>query len=212
MFVIPVAVVLLCRLGVPSLKNMFPEMEEYYWLIVASLTSVTASTPSYLMGFIMLDERDENVHTLLRILPLPKNFILKSRSVFIVFLGFIFSVFILIFNGLIHFKILVIITVSILFALIPLFLTFAITAFAKNKIEAATMYKGLNIVLFLPMIAFFVRGIWKYLFGIIPFFWTFNALCYADEPLIYLASFTVSVFTHAIFTIVLYKIYSKKII
>ncbi|HKI89218.1 MAG TPA: hypothetical protein VKA38_09330, partial [Draconibacterium sp.] len=71
MFIMPVVIVLLCRFGIPELVNTVPVLPGYYWLLVAALTLVTASTPSYLFGFILLDERDENVHTMLRILPVP---------------------------------------------------------------------------------------------------------------------------------------------
>ena len=52
MFIIPFAVLALCRFGVLQTVALFPPVEDYYWLIVASLTSVTASTPSFLIGFL----------------------------------------------------------------------------------------------------------------------------------------------------------------
>ena len=70
MFFLPLIIILVCRIGVPELSEYVPAIKEYYWLIVAGLTSVTASTPAFLIGFILLDERDENIHTILKILPL----------------------------------------------------------------------------------------------------------------------------------------------
>ena len=206
----PVAIVLLCRFGIPQLTALVPVLPSYYWLLVAALTLVTASTPSYLFGFILLDERDENVHTMLRILPVPANFILKIRIAFTVFMGFIFSLFILLFNGLIHFGLLPVLLVSLLFALVPPILTFSITAFAKNKIEAATLYKGLNIILFVPAIAFFMNGEIRYLFGIIPFFWTFETVHLTTFSLQFVISFLVASVTHVLLIWLLYKIYIRR--
>ena len=62
MFVVPVVIVLLCRFGIPQLEDIVPELSQYYWLIVAAFTSVTAAMPSFLIGFVLLDERDENIH------------------------------------------------------------------------------------------------------------------------------------------------------
>jgi fluoroquinolone transport system permease protein len=210
MFFLPLIIVLLCREGVPYLTEFIPQIPRYYWIIVAGFTSVTASTPSFLLGFIILDERDENIHNILRILPLPQNFILKSRILFIIFLGFIFSLTILIFNGLVHYGFFETVALAVLFSFIPPVLTFAITAFARNKIEAATMYKGLSLVLILPVIAFFVDEIWKYFFGIIPFFWTFEAVYVTGNPLKFLFSFMVSFIFHSMVSILLYRIYCKK--
>jgi len=212
MFLFPLLIIALCREGVPYLTEFVPHIPNYYWIIVVGFTSVSASTPAFLFGFIILDERDENIHNILRILPLPQNFILKSRILFIVFLGFIFSLIILIFNGLVRYGFWETIALSVLFSFIPPVLTFAITAFARNKIEAATMYKGSSLVLFLPIIAFFVDETWKYFFGIIPFFWTFEAVYFTGNPMKFMLSFVVSFVFHFVVSFMLYRIYCKKIV
>lgn len=212
MFIAPVAIVLLCRFGIPKLENTIPALSEYYWLIVASFASVAAAMPSFLFGFILLDERDENIHILLKILPLPENYILKCRVVLMMFLGFIFSLFILTLNGIFHINFFQMILVSFQFALIPPILTFSIAAFAKNKIEATTMYKGLTIVLVLPVFAFFVNGSLKYLFGIIPFFWTFNSINFLHKPVIFMLNMCFSIVSHLMLTYFLYRLYQKKMV
>lgn len=212
MFFLPFIFVGICRLGVPYLAKFVPEIPQFYWLIVAGFSSVTASTPAFLFGFILLDERDENIHHILRILPLPENYILKSRILFIVFIGFIFSLFILVFNGLIKYNFFETVALAVLFSFIPPVLTFAITAVARNKIEAATMYKGLSTILFLPIIAFFVDGIWKYVFGIIPFFWTFEAIYFSGNTLKFILSFLVSFAFHSLVIYLLYRFYCKRIV
>jgi fluoroquinolone transport system permease protein len=212
MFIIPVAMVLICRLCIPRLSEIVPVLPDYYWLILASLTSVTASTPAFLIGFILLDERDENVHTILKILPLPTDFILKCRIFFMIFLGFIFSFFILFLNGLIRPDLWFIILLSLLMALIPPILTFSIISFAKNKIEAATMYKGLSMFLFLPVVAFFIQGGWHFLFGVIPFFWTYSAFQVVGDPLKFLMFFIISGSIHTVFIGILYRLYKRKIV
>lgn len=209
MFVIPVAIILICRFGILQLAEIVPELPDYYWLIVASFAMINAATPSYLFGFLMLDERDENVHIMLRVLPVPENFILKSRIGIMIVLGYLFSFLILAFNGLIHFHVLQIVIVSILFSLIPPVLTFTITAFAKNKIEAATLYKGLNVLLFIPVIAFFVNGSLKYVFEIIPFFWIFDTLRLANLNRQFAVSFFLAILTNIFLAWVLYKIYKN---
>ena len=209
-FIVPVAVILICRFGISQLAEIVPELPDYYWLIIASLTMVNAATPSYLFGFIMLDERDENVHIMLRILPVPENFILKSRIALMAILGYLFSVLIFLFNGLIHFHYYQVITNSLLFALVPPVSTFAITAFAKNKIEAATLYKALNVLLFIPVIAFFVDSGLKVLFKFIPFFWIFETVRLSNLNFQITISFLLAFSTNILLAWLLYRIYKKR--
>lgn len=212
MFVIPVAIILICNLGVPPLAAIIPSLPDYYWLIVAAFTSLSASTPAFLIGFILLDERDENVHTILKVLPLPPGFILKCRILFMAFLGFIFSFCILLLNGLSSPDLLHIIPLSLLFALIPPILALTIASFAKNKIEAATFYKGLCMLLFLPVVSFFIKGGWSYFFGVIPFYWTFKAFQLMPTLWSFLLFFVVSVSAHLITILMLYNLYKRRVI
>ncbi|QGY43727.1 hypothetical protein GM418_08670 [Maribellus comscasis] len=210
MFFLPVIIILVCRVGIAELSQYIPFLTDYYWLIVAGFTSVTASTPAFLVGFILLDERDENIHTVLKILPLPENFILKIRTIFMMVLGFVFSFLILAFNGLVYFTFLNLLTISILFALIPPVLTFSMLALAKNKIEAATIYKALSVVIFLPVVAFFTPDNCEYFFGVIPFFWTYKAIQSAEIFSLFSVSFLAGITTHTALAFFLYRLFQKK--
>jgi len=212
MFFLPLIFIALCRFLVPlATRYLLPVLPEYYWLIVAGFTSVSASTPSFLTGFILLDERDENIHVLQKVLPLPANFILKCRTIFMVIASFFFSIIILQFNGLINLKFIYLVMISVLFSFIPPILTFSIVAFAKNKIEATTMYKGLSMFLVLPVAAFFIKSGWKYGFGAIPFFWTFNAFQLEGALWLSLGNFLIGLVVHLIFIVLFYTLYKKKI-
>ncbi len=209
-FIVPVAVILLCRYGISQLAPIVPELPNYYWLIIASFTMVNAAMPSYLFGFILLDERDENIDIMLRVLPVPENFILKSRVGIMIILGYIFSVLIFALNGLIHFNFIQIAAISLLFSVIPPVSTFAITAFAKNKIEAATLYKALNVLLFIPVIAFFTGDWLKYLFEIIPFFWIFETARLASLNVRPVLPFFIALFTNVLLAWFIYQIYKRR--
>ena len=209
-FIVPVAIILICRFGITKLLEIVPDIQEYYWLIVAGLTMINAATPSYLFSFILLDERDENIDVMLRILPVPQNFILKSRIFVAMSFGYIFSVLILLMNGLIHLNLLQLIVIPMLFALVSPVATFAITTFSKNKIEAATLYKAMNVFLFIPVIAFFVESSLKYIFFVIPFFWIFETVRLANLNV----QITISILTGLIYNgficWLLYNLYKKK--
>ena len=125
--------------------------------------------------------------------------------------SFIFSALILQFNGLLNLGLFYVIMISLLFSLIPPILTFGIVSIAKNKIEAATLYKGLSMFLVLPIVAFFIQNQWKYSFGIIPFFWTFNAFKLNLTLWPFIFNFCIGVGVHLIFITLFYRIYKRKI-
>ena len=210
MFIVPVLIVLLFRFGVPELTLLVPVLPGYYWLIISSLICVAAALPAFLTGFLILDERDENVDTVLKILPLPTNFILKWRLLLTVLLGFLFSSFIISFNGLVRFSFIQVILASAEFALIPPILALTIVMLAKNKIEAAAVYKALSIFLVLPAAAFFVRDEWRYLFGIVPFFWSYNSVRFLSNDSYFLFNVLGSVFCHLVLLGVFYRIFQRR--
>jgi len=202
--------IFICRYGITMLPELVPDIVDYYKILVALLVAIAASTPAYLLGFIMLDERDENIHLLFKTLPLPSNYLLKCRSGFMMSLSFVFSILIITFNGLVHFGLLKTVALSVLFSFIPPILTFTIVSFSKNKIEAVAMFKGLNIFLVLPAAGFFVPGIWKFAFGVIPFFWTFDAFFSEGISLLFWILSAVSLLIHFLFIFLFYQIYNRR--
>ena len=73
------------------------------------------------------------------------------------------------------------------------------------------MYKGLSMFLVLPVAAFFIKSGWKYGFGAIPFFWTFNAFQLEGALWLSLGNFLIGLVVHLIFIVLFYTLYKKKI-
>jgi len=176
MFFLPLIFIFLCRLGLPIISRYVPQIIEYYWIIIASFCILSGAMPAFLTAFLMLDEKDENITEVLKIIPFPYTKLITYRIIFLMFSSYVFSNIFLFFNGLFFYPIHKIIMVSILVSFVPALLTLGIIPFAKNKIEGVTLFKGFNSLLFIPIIAFFVPENWQYVFGIVPFFWAFDLL------------------------------------
>jgi fluoroquinolone transport system permease protein len=176
MFFLPVILILVCRILVPIISNYLPEINEYNWLIAAGFCILSGSTPAFLTAFLLLDEKDENLIPVLKVTPLPYSKLITYRVSFLMLTSFIFAVIFLYLNGLESYSFSRIVTASVLVAFIPAILLLFIIPFAKNKIEGVTLFKGINVVLFIPIIAFFIAPQWKLVFGIIPFYWIYEIL------------------------------------
>jgi hypothetical protein len=91
-------------------------------------------------------------------------------------LSFVFILVFPAFTGLIEIPILDYLPVAVLLALFTPVMGLVANIFASNKVQAFAIFKTLGGVFFLPFFAFFIKSDLKYLFGIIPNFWTFMAL------------------------------------
>jgi len=176
MFFLPIILILVCRFLVPFIANYVPQMDEYYWMILAGFCILSGSTPAFLAAFLMLDEKDENLIPVLKITPLPYSKLIAFRISFLMISSFIFSAIFLLLNGLESYSFFRIIAASLLVSYVPAILLLLILPFAKNKIEGVTLFKGINVTLFIPIVAFFIDPEWKFAFGVIPFYWVYDIL------------------------------------
>ena len=173
-FIVPFLNLLFLRLGVPWLEGLLPGMEAYRPLILAAFCFMDAAFAAFLISFILLEEKDEQVHIALRVMPVAPGFFLLGRTTFLISMAFVFALLKILASGLVEMPLWIALLLSILVAASAPLLTLSVALFAKNKIEGMTWFKGLNAVLLLPILAFFISSPWKYLLGILPMSWIYQ--------------------------------------
>lgn len=208
MFFLPVILILVCRILVPFIAAYIPGMNNHYWIILAGFCILSGSTPAFLTAFLMLDEKDENLIPVLKVTPLPYSKLITYRISFLMVASLFFAIIFLLLNGLANYGILRIITTSILVSFVPAILLMLIIPFAKNKIEGVTLFKGVNSVLFIPIIAFFVAPEWKAVFGVIPFYWVYEVLRTNNADKI-ITSFLIGLLVNGAFLYLLIQFFNK---
>lgn len=175
MFLLPVIMILLLILGLPPLTRAFPVLEAYYAVIMAVACMTTAVTPSYVISFIMLDEKDESLFNVLRVTPVSTFGFLAYRLSFVLLFGFIASLLTILLTQLIAISLFKAVLLSILVAFTAPVVTLCIVTYARNKIEGITFLKGINFVIMLPAIGFFAAPLWQIPLALIPVYWTYQA-------------------------------------
>lgn len=210
-FLMPVIIILLLRLVIPPLINKFPVLADYYTVIVALFCAATAVSPAFIVSFIMLDEKDENVLQVIRVMPLSPRVFVLYRILFIFLFGFIFSLLTIQFSALENFTLTAVVSVSVLFAMLAPTTALLIITFARNKIEGITLLKGINFIMMLPLLFFFVKSSWTVLLGVIPVYWTYQLFYAIVHSSSYGLYGLVSILLHAIFLAVLYKQFRKRV-
>ena len=208
--VAPISQFLIARFLIPVLGSKFPEIQPYYSLILLAIILQITSGIGFVIASIILDERDEDVLTALRVVPISTNLFLSYRLLFAVAVSFIFSWLMFRFSGLISLTYLQGLGLSILFSMIAPIILMALTIFSANKVEGLAIFKALNFLLFLPIIGLFVPGL-KWLFIFIPSHWTFQYLVSLEQGQIGIGNFTIAVAVHLIYILVFIQLFKKKV-
>ncbi|MCE3200908.1 hypothetical protein [Paenibacillus sonchi] len=172
----PLALILVLRFGIPVvtdllLNNLGFALSPYYGLIISFAILLVPLILGCMAGFMILDERDENMIQYFAVTPLTKSGYLWYRLGLGMILTILYSLLLLVYSGLIPLQLGNILLLLPMLALeAPMFALF-LTAFASNKIEGLALSKGASLLVLTPLIVYFVHSPWQYLCGIIPVFW-----------------------------------------
>lgn len=170
----PLILIVFVRLFVPFITTQYPVLAEYHSLIMMFAGIQTAIMFGFIISFIILDEKDENVLQVIRVLPISPFYFILYRLLFATTFS-TFGAFLMInLSGIAYPGFLNSILLSVQYGLTAPFITLIIASFAKNKVEGMAFFKGVDLVLLLPILSFFMAGNLKYIFVFIPAFWTYN--------------------------------------
>jgi len=190
MVFLPLLTALIIRWGLPPLTDRL--LEEYgfdltrYYPVIMSYF-VVALCPmifSTLMGFVLLDERDDQTLTALQVTPLSLNsyFAYRITLPIVLTVTLLFVIFPLAGVGVLA-PSRILITAIAAAPTAPMFALF-LGSVAQNKVQGFALMKLAGLPLLLPTFAFFVDTAWEYAFGIIPTYWPMKVywMLEAGEP------------------------------
>lgn len=175
---VPVFVGLLARFGLPVVRELllgFFDLSEHYLFIMSFLILMAPMMYGTVIGFILLDERDEDILTFISVTPLAKSGYLAYRLVSPVIVSFVFSFAVLIIAGLVRLDYLRLVPVALMAAMEAPMITLFLGAFAANKVEGLAVAKGLGLMDFAPFVGYFVKSEWQLAAGVLPTYWVAKA-------------------------------------
>ncbi len=185
-------IAVLLRFGLPALAENLAtnpdvpfNLADHYPMLVAYMVVFLGSVVSgMIIGFIILDERDDNTIKALLVTPVPINFYIAYRTIVPMVIAFIVTIVeILVINlAMIPlWQLLIIAAAASLTA--PMVMLFFGT-FAENKVQGFALNKIVGILGLLIMAAWFVQPPLQYAIGLFPPYWFAKAywLAYAGDP------------------------------
>jgi fluoroquinolone transport system permease protein len=210
-FLIPIIIIIITRLVIPWLSDHIVPLQGLYPVLFMMLVITIPMMFGFVTGFLIMDERDENLLTVLRVMPISRNVYLIYRIAFMSVLSFIYILLFPAFTGLIDVGLVNYLSIAVLLALFTPVMALIANVAANNKVQAFAVFKMLGGVFFLPLFAFFINNDFKYILGIIPNFWTFMALdTLLDTGSLNLVFLGIGFVAHLLLLALLFYLFNKK--
>lgn len=179
---LPVGAALLMRFGVPPLTGwlsstygfdlvpFYPVVGGYFVVVMMPIVL------GFVVGFLLLDERDDDTLRALQVTPLSPVAYLAYRAGVPTLVSLLLMPALVPLAGLSPLGLGATLVVAVASApLAPLF-AFTLPAFARNKVQGFALVKLLGALMMLPVLAYVVPDPWRWLFGIVPSFWSLQTL------------------------------------
>jgi len=168
----PVIFGLVGRYGLPSIaENAGFSIENNADYIIAALTLMMPMVYGALIGFSILDDRDDHIFNSIRITPLNLNSYLLFRLALVYCLSFTACFFVMWFVQIGPLNENNMILISFLAAFSAPLTGLLINLFATNKIEGFAIMKLTGIIILLPVISLYFTDAKELFFAFIPAFW-----------------------------------------
>jgi fluoroquinolone transport system permease protein len=181
----PVMLTFLIRFGEPLLRNLLDglvDLSRHHGTIVAVLTSMTPMMFGWLIGFKLLDDRDEHTLSAIAVTPLTKRGYLVYRTILVLGLSALLNTVLIPLTGLRGIVFTRFIPVSLMASLEAPVTALILAAFAGNKVEGLAVAKFMGILSALPVLPFYITSPFIFAAGITPFFWVGKALSLSGGP------------------------------
>ncbi len=174
--VLPLLIFVVLLWAVPSLIRQYPVVEDYVlYVLMASITQV-AQMFGFIYGLVFIDEKDTQVAKVYGVLPINKSNLVLSRLL----IPFLFSILItwLIFLTQPFYKVAVFhsLILSFVIGLLSILYPITLSVLSQNKMEGLTWIKGLNIIIILPIVGYFLPQPYSKIFTVFPSYWIFEAV------------------------------------
>ncbi len=217
MLIYPIIFGLFGRYLLPRIADMSGFfLEAFADFILAFLAMFIPQIYGALLGFSLLDDRDDNVMPSIRVTPLSLHQFFSFKVAITLVLSFIAAIFVLWFvdiGGLSWSKIFL---VSFLASLGTPINAFLINALSRNKIEGFAVMKGIGTLIVFPIIALFFTDAKEFFFAFVPAFWPVKAISVIIRgtealPLSFPGYFIIGLGYVLILNVLVYRFFLQKI-
>jgi fluoroquinolone transport system permease protein len=176
MIFIPVVAAIALRLGAPVLAAFVLDrfafdVTPFYPLLMSFIAVAMPMMYGAIIGFLVLDQRDDNTITALQVTPLTLSGYLSYRVAMPTVLGVLVTMFVVPVSGLVQINAFSLLFAALAGALFAPLSALFLAAFAENKVQGFALMKGGGVIFMPVILAYFVAEPWQMVFGLIPVYW-----------------------------------------
>ncbi len=176
MLIIPLLPAMIVRWGIPELTDWLVkaysfDLVPYYSLIMSFFVLFIPTLVGVVIGFVLLDERDDRTLTALRVTPLQITDYLAYRISAPVIVSILLTMVAFPIAGLVTVPTLPLLAITIMASIEAPIFALLLAVFARNKVVGLALYKGFSIFYFAPLAVFFIQTKWQLLAGLFPTYW-----------------------------------------
>ncbi|EJN61050.1 fluoroquinolone export ABC transporter permease subunit [Halogranum rubrum] len=148
----------------------------YYPLVVAMFLFISPVILGFVTGFLMLEEREQNVFAALWTTPLSGRGYLLYRGISVTVVSFLLMLVVAPLVGLVRVPLTLLVSVSLVGSLWAFGSALLLATFANNSVEGIAVSKFMGVTVMVPLVAIAVVSTpWVYLAGVLPPFWPLRA-------------------------------------
>ncbi|TCK98162.1 fluoroquinolone transport system permease protein [Natranaerovirga hydrolytica] len=178
LLIYPLILTVIARFAIPYTEEQFQlSLEGYYHIILGALLLMTALITGAIIGFSILDDRDDNILYAIDVSPVSFDFFVGFRFLLSFILTFITSIVsIIIMKSVIIIPLYAMLLIPLSTSLFSSVAAMTINCLATNKIEGFAMIKGVGMIIVLPIVSMFFTDAKEFFFAFEPNFWAIKAL------------------------------------
>lgn len=172
----PILIFLVINYFFPFLIVKFPVFEDYviYVIIVATIELVQMF--GFIYSMVLIDEKETEVAKIYGVLPISKFWFIIFRLIIPMIITVILTWLILMLQPFYDLSPISVFVFATLTGLIVPAYVIGIVNMCKNRMEGMVWMKVFNVIVLIPITAFFIPGPLQNLFGIFPTHWAFQSM------------------------------------
>ncbi len=161
---------------VPVLFAAYPAARAYDYVILMLAGMQTSTMFGFINGFVFLEEKDEQVFSALRVLPVSAGMLVGVRMLLGFAVAFLVNGVLLRLTPWVEMGWGQTLLLAVQYALLAPLLALLVATFAQNKVEGLAQFKLYNFALNLPALIYFLPHKLLHALAVIPTYWTFRSV------------------------------------
>lgn len=173
---LPILIFLFINYFIPFLVDKFEVVRDYIPYLIIVATTECVQMFGFIYSMVLIDEKETEVAKMYGVLPVSKVWYIIFRLLIPMLITTAITWLILMAQPFYDLSPYASVIFSLLAGLIVPVYVIGITNFSKNRMEGMVWIKVFNVVVIIPIAAFFIPGPLQHLFGILPTHWVFQGM------------------------------------